>query len=318
MCGIPGLGCAGSGGGAPVPLRLQPICGFFAVPLWHGMQPSVGYSWTIAECLSIAAFTLLWPGNTTARFFSSRTSLRGVLINFCVSSMAAPENPSLAILAIFKARCMSDCSSCAQPPSLAIVADMLTTYKELVAASRVRNCCYLNHTWLCSFHWGLWSLFGPFPGTFITKFFWQNHRTDIVGMFFSRTVRTNALFDHGGFPLQSAMNCPLITLVAAAVRYTACWLSSTSIWIDSHQIPCCWLFLLLPVARTILEWESCVILPVATIAARGILTGVRVAAVSHRVVLCVKRLSFGLIRIQSRLVRLFLQPWLAVLEWWER
>ena len=30
-----------SGGGAPVPLRLQRVCGFFAVPFWQGRQPGV-------------------------------------------------------------------------------------------------------------------------------------------------------------------------------------------------------------------------------------------------------------------------------------
>ena len=69
------------------------------------------------------------------RFFSSWTSARGFLIRCCVSSIAAHENPALAIIAIFKARCMSDCSSCTRPPCLAIVADMLETYQILVAAS---------------------------------------------------------------------------------------------------------------------------------------------------------------------------------------
>jgi len=43
--------------------------------------------------------------------------------------------PSLAILAIFKARHMSDCSSCNRPPCLALVAGMLKTDKKLVAAA---------------------------------------------------------------------------------------------------------------------------------------------------------------------------------------
>jgi hypothetical protein len=47
----------------------------------------------------------------------------------------ARENPPLASLAIFHTRCLSDCSSCIRPPYLAIVADMLTTYKKLVGIS---------------------------------------------------------------------------------------------------------------------------------------------------------------------------------------
>ena len=39
------------------------------------------------------------------------------------------------ILVIFKARHMSDCCSLTRPPCLAIVADMLKTYKKLIAAS---------------------------------------------------------------------------------------------------------------------------------------------------------------------------------------
>ena len=46
----------------------------------------------------------------------------------------AREKPSLAIVAILKARRMLDCSSCTRPPCLAIVADMLQTYKKVVGA----------------------------------------------------------------------------------------------------------------------------------------------------------------------------------------
>jgi len=36
-----GRGGAGLGGGAPLPLRLQLVCGFFAVPFGQGRQPSI-------------------------------------------------------------------------------------------------------------------------------------------------------------------------------------------------------------------------------------------------------------------------------------
>jgi len=146
--GIQGLGGAGRGGGAPGPLCLQRVCGFFAMPFWQGRQPSVWFTRTIAECLSIAASTLLYLGNTIPRFFSSWTSTLGFFISCGVSSIAVYENPSLAILAIFNARHMSDCSSCTRPPCLAIVADRLKIYKKVVAAARVRIGCYLNHIWL--------------------------------------------------------------------------------------------------------------------------------------------------------------------------
>jgi len=49
--GVPGSGgvgsgvCSprGSGGGVPVPLRLQLVCGFGAVPFWHGRQPDIWF-----------------------------------------------------------------------------------------------------------------------------------------------------------------------------------------------------------------------------------------------------------------------------------
>jgi len=124
-----------SGGGAPVPLYLQGVCGFFAVPLWEGRQPDVWFWRSIAGCLCIAAFTSSCPGNSTPRLFSSRTSAHGFLMRYFVSSIAAREKPSLVILATFNARRMSDCSSCTRPPCLAIVADMLKTNKKLDAAS---------------------------------------------------------------------------------------------------------------------------------------------------------------------------------------
>ena len=130
-----GVGCLShSGAGAPVPLCLQCVWGFCAVPFWQGREPSVWSSQSMAGCLSIAVFTLLCPGNSTPHFFSSRTSARGFLIGNCISCTVARDNPPLAILAIFKARHMSDCSSCTRPPCLAIVADMLKPNKEI-------SCC---------------------------------------------------------------------------------------------------------------------------------------------------------------------------------
>jgi len=75
-----GLGCGvrclcPSGGGAPVPLRLQHVCGLLSVPLWEGRQPSVGFSRTIAGCLSILSFTFWNPGNCTPHFFSLQSSV---------------------------------------------------------------------------------------------------------------------------------------------------------------------------------------------------------------------------------------------------
>jgi len=130
-----------AGGGSAVPLRLQRVCGFFTVPFWQGRQPEIWIWRSIAGCLCIAAFTFLYPGNSTPRFFSSRTSAHGFLMRYFVSYIAAREKPSLAIMAIINARRISDCSSRTQPPRLAIVADMLKTYKTFVDASN-------NEIWL--------------------------------------------------------------------------------------------------------------------------------------------------------------------------
>jgi len=81
----------------------------------------------------------LCAGNSTPHFFCSQTSVCGFLIRCCVSPIAACENPLLAIFAIFKVRCLSDCSSCTRPLCLAIVAGMLKTYMILVAASESEN-----------------------------------------------------------------------------------------------------------------------------------------------------------------------------------
>jgi len=89
-------------------------------------------------------FTSLCPANTTPQFFSFRTSAGGFLICCSISSIPAPKNPPLPIVAIFKVRCMSECSSCTWHPCLTIVADMLKTYKKLVAASKVRSNYFHN------------------------------------------------------------------------------------------------------------------------------------------------------------------------------
>ena len=143
--GVTGQGGACHGAGTPVPLLHQHVCGFLAEPFGQERQQSVWFLRTIAGCRSIAAITLLCRWNSTTLFFSSWTSAQGFLSSCCVSCIAAHENPPLAIFATFKVSRMSDYSSCTRPPCLAIVADMLKTYKELVAASKVRFGYYLNH-----------------------------------------------------------------------------------------------------------------------------------------------------------------------------
>jgi len=125
-----------SGGGrctssfaSPVCLRI--LCGAILARKAAGRLVMTKHCWVSLY----RSLHLLCPGNSTPRFFSSWTSAHGVLMRYFMSSIAAREKPSLAIVAIFNARCMSDCSSCTRPPWLAIVADMLKTYKTLVDAS---------------------------------------------------------------------------------------------------------------------------------------------------------------------------------------
>jgi len=142
-CGVPGRRGVRSdvsfqsqcGGGAPVPWHLQSVFRFCAVPCGRWRQLSGRLSQSIGGCLSISALLLLCTEYSTPCFISSQTSTRQLLIKDCISSLVACKNPPLAILAIFNSRRTLDCSSCTWPPCLAIVVDMLITYKKSVAAS---------------------------------------------------------------------------------------------------------------------------------------------------------------------------------------
>jgi len=122
------------GVGVPVWLHLQHVCKFFAGPFWEGTDPAVWFWRSIAGCLCIAAFTMLYPGNSWPRIFSSWALGRGCLIQYYVSSTEARKVPPFAIFTIFKARRMSDCFICTRPPFLSIITNMLKTYKKLVVA----------------------------------------------------------------------------------------------------------------------------------------------------------------------------------------
>jgi hypothetical protein len=63
-----------------------------------------------------------------------------LLIKYCISSIAVHETPPLAVLAILKTRRMSDCSISTSPPWLGILADILKSYKKLVAVTENEIC----------------------------------------------------------------------------------------------------------------------------------------------------------------------------------
>jgi len=130
------------------------------------------------------------------------------------------QKPSFGHLPIFMARCMLDYSSCTGPPCLAIVADVVQTYKKLgvyfwkwdsantsttytsVASSRVCKWCFV-------YSQGCLSRYLParFP--------------ELTASWCSilRIVRMNALVKHGGFPLRFGINWSLNSLHRLAVHH---------------------------------------------------------------------------------------------------
>jgi len=83
----------------------------------------------------------------------------------------------------------------------------------------------------------------------------------------SRTLRTNAFVDHGGFPLRAVTNLLRSSLRTPAVRCTVNWPLFASIWIYPHPTADCFFVLLLPVLRTIFKGASRVMCLVAALAA---------------------------------------------------
>jgi len=120
-----GQGGAILGGCPPVPLNDLQRCEFFPVRFWHGRQGCKWFSPPIGLCLAIAAFTLLFQGQPTPRFFSSPTLPSSRLMCCCVSFIGARQNTPLAMLAVFKERRMSYCSSCIWHPSPDILSDVM-------------------------------------------------------------------------------------------------------------------------------------------------------------------------------------------------
>jgi len=76
-------------------------------------------------------------------------------------------------------------------------------------------------------------------------------------------VQTNALVDHGCFPLRTTINWSRISRRTAAICYTVNWWLLTAVWRYSHPTGCCFLFVLLPVLRTIFKCSSSVMYLVA-------------------------------------------------------
>jgi len=82
-----------------------------------------------------------------------------------------------------------------------------------------------------------------------------------------RTVRRNALVDHGGFPLQAAINWSRSSSRSPAECDINYWRPCTSTRLHLHPIACCFLFFLIVVLRTILNCACSVRFLVAAFAA---------------------------------------------------
>jgi len=79
-------------------------------------------------------------------------------------------------------------------------------------------------------------------------------------------VRTNALVDDVGFPIQATVNWSCSSPCKAAVHYILIGWLSTSVSINSHTIGCCFLPLLYLILCTIVKWTSWVTFLVAALA----------------------------------------------------
>jgi len=82
-----------------------------------------------------------------------------------------------------------------------------------------------------------------------------------------RTVGTNALVDHGGFPLLVEIDWSRSPHRKPATWYAVHWQPMTPVWIYSHETAYFILFVLLPVLWTIFKCASWVIFSVAALAA---------------------------------------------------
>jgi len=82
----------------------------------------------------------------------------------------------------------------------------------------------------------------------------------------SQIVRTNALVDHGHFPVRAAINWVCSSWHILAACATVYWRPLTTVWINSHPTACCSLLMLLPVLRTSFKCVSWVIYLVAALA----------------------------------------------------
>jgi len=162
---------------------------------------------------------------------------------------------------------MSDCPSCTRPPCLAIIADMLKTYKEI-------SCCiYILDSAITSTMYASVASCNLVETCLVHSrgFLSLNSSAKIPELIsswcsISQTERTDAWVGHGCFALRAARNQSRSFLHTPAECYIISWRSSTSIRLYSDPIACCFLFLLLQVLHTIVDCACRVMVSVAAFA----------------------------------------------------
>jgi hypothetical protein len=175
--------------------------------------------------------------------------------------------PSFGHLVIFKARCMLDFSNCTKPPCLAIVDEMLKTYRKLVASSK-SNLQLVSQPYTTQ-----WADCKVIEACFVHS---QRCLTGGVSCkiteltvpwcLISQTAWINSIVNLGSLPLWAAKYWSPQSLHIRVVGCIISWPLSTSLWRYLHPIPCRFICLLHPVLGTIFKCAAWVIFLVAAIA----------------------------------------------------
>jgi len=252
-----------SGDGAAVPMRLLRVSGYFALTFGQGRQQAISLWPSIAGCLCITAFTFICPGNSTPRCYCSRTLACCFLMRYILSSIAACKTACLchfcgiqhlAHVGLFQlyptslpyhscrhVENLQDISCCFEQRNSAVTS---TIYRS-IASFKVIKACFVHSL-------------GGFSANSSAK----APELTTSWCLISRTVRRNAIVDHGSVLLRAAIITLRSFLRTPAVRCTVNWPLCASIWIYPHPTACCFPMLLLPVWWMIFKcafWVICVV-----------------------------------------------------------
>jgi hypothetical protein len=98
---------------------------------------------------------------------------------------------------------------------------------------------------------------------------WSANIPELISLWYSilQTVGNNALVHHAGFQLRAAINWSHSSQCIPVVWYTVQWRPLTTVWIHWHPSAKYFLFVLLQILRTIIQFTSWVIHLVAVLAA---------------------------------------------------